>query len=102
MGGLTGGGGIPFNGGGGGGGTIKPPDGGDIGIGGGAIIGLCGNEPPHVEEDVGDGIGLTVGLAFAASNAFILASLSSFPANIIPDSVPVKNVAIGIINSKNF
>jgi len=47
------------------------------------------------------GAGLTgVGLV-AASSAFILASLS-FPANIIPDNVPVKNVAIGIINSKNF
>ena len=41
-----------------------------------------------------------VGL-LAASSAFPLRSLS-LPANIIPDSVPVKNVAIGIINSKNF
>jgi hypothetical protein len=37
----------------------------------------------------------------AISIAFIAASLS-LPANMIPDSVPVKNVAIGIINSKNF
>jgi len=37
----------------------------------------------------------------AASIAFALKSLSS-PANIIPDNVPVKNVAIGTINSKNF
>ena len=43
----------------------------------------------------------TTGGLFAASNAFALRSLSP-PANIIPDSVPVKNVAIGIINSKNF
>ena len=43
----------------------------------------------------------TVGGLFAASNALALKSLS-LPANIIPDKVPVKNVAIGIINSKNF
>ena len=48
-----------------------------------------------------DGAGLTgVGLV-AASSAFIFASLS-LPANMIPERVPVKNVAIGIINSKNF
>ena len=49
----------------------------------------------------GDGLGLTVGALLAASNALALRSLSP-PANIIPLSVPVKNVAIGIINSKNF
>ena len=43
----------------------------------------------------------TTGGLFAASNAFPLRSLS-LPANMIPDRVPVKNVAIGIINSKNF
>ena len=43
----------------------------------------------------------TVGGLFAASSAFALRSLS-LPANIMPDRVPVKNVAIGIINSKNF
>ncbi len=49
----------------------------------------------------GAGAGDTgVGLV-AASKAFILAS-GSLPASIIPDSVPVKNVAIGIISSKNF
>jgi hypothetical protein len=47
------------------------------------------------------GAGLTVGALLAASNAFALKSLSP-PANMIPLSVPVKNVAIGIINSKNF
>ena len=41
-----------------------------------------------------------VGL-FAASKAFAFKSLSP-PANIIPDNVPVKNVAIVIIISKNF
>ena len=43
----------------------------------------------------------TTGGLFAASNAFARNSLS-LPANMIPLSVPVKNVAIGIINSKNF
>ena len=43
----------------------------------------------------------TTGGLFAASNAFARNSLS-LPANMIPDRVPVKNVAIGIINSKNF
>jgi hypothetical protein len=38
---------------------------------------------------------------FAACSAAFCASLS-LPANIIPDRVPVKNVAIGTINSKNF
>ena len=47
------------------------------------------------------GLGLTVGALLAASNAFALRSLS-LPANMIPDNVPVKNVAIGMINSKNF
>ena len=37
----------------------------------------------------------------AAVNACFAASLS-LPANMIPESVPVKNVAIGTINSKNF
>lgn len=37
----------------------------------------------------------------AASNALALRSLSP-PASIIPDSVPVKKVAIGMISSKNF
>ena len=47
------------------------------------------------------GAGLTAGALLAASNALALRSLSP-PANMIPLSVPVKNVAIGIINSKNF
>ena len=47
------------------------------------------------------GAGLTVGALLAASSALALKSLSP-PANIIPLNVPVKNVAIGIINSKNF
>ena len=68
----------------------------------------AGAEKPVVEgmldvRDAGSffGAGETgVGL-LAASSAFPLRSLS-LPANIMPDSVPVKNVAIGIINSKNF
>ena len=52
-------------------------------------------------DDTWFGAGETgVGL-FAASNAFACKSLSP-PANMIPDNVPVKNVAIGIIISKNF
>ena len=47
------------------------------------------------------GAGETVVGLFAASNAFACKSLSP-PANMIPDSVPVRNVAIGIIISKNF
>jgi len=38
---------------------------------------------------------------FAASNAFAWRSLS-LPASMIPESVPVRNVATGIINSKNL
>ncbi|NDC22871.1 MAG: hypothetical protein EB078_08545 [Proteobacteria bacterium] len=56
-----------------------------------------------VAAGAGAGVGAGdtgVGL-LAASNAFAFKSLSP-PANIIPDNVPVKNVAIGIINSKNF
>jgi hypothetical protein len=51
----------------------------------------------------GEGLPLLGGGAdlLAASNALALKSLSP-PANIIPDNVPVKNVAIGMINSKNF
>ena len=47
------------------------------------------------------GVGGILQPLFAASNAARCASLSPFD-NIIPDNVPVKNVAIGIINSKNF
>ena len=57
--------------------------------------------------NTGDGLDVVVGAGdtvtglFAASNAFAFRSLSP-PANIIPDNVPVKNVAIGMIISKNF
>ena len=55
------------------------------------------NEPGASLFGAGEtGVGL-----LAASSAFPLRSLS-LPANIMPDRVPVKNVAIGIINSKNF
>jgi hypothetical protein len=47
------------------------------------------------------GAGLTGVDLVAACNAIFCASLSP-PANIIPDNVPVKNVAIGTISSKNF
>lgn len=70
-----------------------------IGGGGGVkegLAGLLGN------EEVGVGFGDTGAGLVAASRAFILASLSSLPANIIPDRIPVKNVEIGISISKNF
>ena len=60
-----------------------------------------GIEKLDVDGAGGGGGGETGGGLFAASNAFALNSLSS-PANMIPDNVPVKNVAIGIINSKNL
>jgi hypothetical protein len=53
-----------------------------------------------VGAGVGAGAGGGGGL-FADSSAFALKSLS-LPASMIPDKVPVKNVAIGIINSKNL
>ena len=52
----------------------------------------------------GGGAGGVGGLSqplFAAANACFCAS-GSLPASIMPDKVPVKKVAIGIINSKNF
>ena len=64
---------------------IIPPTDGIPGLGG--IVGAAG--------------AVGAGLAVAASIAFFLAS-GSLPANIMPDNVPVRNVAIGIINSKNF
>ena len=66
-------------------------------------LGVEGKPDEKVELEDGAGVGAGdtgVGL-LAASSAFPLRSLS-LPANMIPDSVPVKNVAIGIINSKNF
>jgi len=109
---MLGGGGIPLRGGGGGamfgggGGEatlVEAPAEGKEGIadpiegvGGTKGLGANNDEGPIGEE--GDGV---EGL-LAASSAFILASLSSLPASIIPESVPVKNVAIGIISSKNF
>jgi len=72
------------------------------GILGFGIVGDTGgvaNTGPETDGVVGAGE-TGVGL-FAASNAFAFKSLS-LPANIIPDNVPVKKVAIGIIISKNF
>ena len=79
--------------------------GGVIGVAGipidGIGLGILGTDPKG-DGDVGVGLGLTdVGLV-AASIAFILPSLSSFPANIIPERIPVKKVEIGINSSKNF
>lgn len=62
---------------------------------------LADAENPLLEEGVDDVLELTVGALLAASSALALRSLS-LPANMIPLNVPVKNVAIGMINSKNF
>ncbi len=53
------------------------------------------------DEGAGD-TGLALGTApAAASKALALRSLS-LPANMMPDKVPVKNVAMGMISSKNL
>ena len=86
-------------------GALKPPDAApnpDEDAPG--VAKLFGDElnPPFDDPPFG-GVGLG-GLSqplFAASSAFCCAS-GLLPANIIPDSVPVKNVAIGTISSKNF
>ena len=57
------------------------------------------NPPPPSDGVLGAGLGEPPLLA--AFSASILASLS-LPASIIPERVPVKNVAIGMISSKNF
>ncbi len=57
------------------------------------------DDPP---VDVGVELGGLDHPALAAVSACFCASLSPGLANMIPLSVPVKNVAIGIINSKNF
>jgi hypothetical protein len=93
-----GGGGMPDNGGGGGGAM----GGGAIGDGGAEIAGLLneGGIPPVGE--LGDPPLVGGGADFeAASMALARSSLSS-PANMMPDSVPVKNVAMGMISSKNL
>ena len=88
---------------------IGPPI--ELSIGAGGGLKLVGVENPvgaelGIEEKLGDTLGVDGGgetgvCLFAASNAFACKSLSP-PANMIPDNVPVKNVAIGIIISKNF
>lgn len=109
---MLGGGGIPFRGGGGGamfgggggeaalvGALVEGKEGIADPIGGaGGTNGLEVNDEDGPIGEEGEGV---EGL-LAASSAFILASLSSLPASIIPERVPVKNVAIGIISSKNF
>ena len=70
------------------------------------------DEPPTLDVEildvpsgplivVVDDFGIRSQPELADCSANFCASLSP-PANIIPDNVPVKNVAIGIINSKNF
>ena len=61
------------------------------------ILALAENPPP----DGVLGVGLGDPPLLAASKALALRSLS-LPASIIPLNVPVKNVAIGMISSKNF
>jgi hypothetical protein len=81
----------------------RPKDDGILGIPPMAI-GLGGIPIPPIGELIGvaGGVaGLFVQPEVAACSAAFCASLSP-PANMIPDRVPVKNVAIGIINSKNF
>ena len=72
-----------------------------VGVGVDTVVDIVGAVNPLDDTFGVVGAGETgVGL-FAASNAFAFRSLS-LPANIIPDNVPVKKVAIGIIISKNF
>ena len=59
------------------------------------------NEAPNPLDDGELGAGLGGAPLFAASRALACRSLSP-PASMIPLRVPVKNVAIGIISSKNF
>jgi len=97
LGGPGGGGGGPRLGGGGGmnellGVGVEPN-----GVGAPNGAGLF--KPP--DGSVGVGFGLTGVDLVAASIAFIFASLS-LPASIMPDRIPVRNVEIGINNSKNF
>lgn len=70
-----------------------------IGIGDGAIIGagMGGFGGTGMDDVVGDAGGVANGMDGAGNLDF-----SSLPANIIPLSVPVRNVAMGMINSKNF
>lgn len=72
------------------------------GLGGGGIVGLgIAGEPTEPGELGGDGGTPGLFTPDAASIALPLKSLS-VPANIMPDNVPVRNVAIGMINSKNL
>ena len=57
--------------------------------------------PPLDDPPGGVGVGGLSHPLFAASNACFCAS-GLLPASIMPDNVPVRNVAIGIISSKNF
>ena len=57
--------------------------------------------PPLDDPPGGVGVGGLSHPLFAASNACFCAS-GLLPASIMPDNVPVRNVAIGIISSKNL
>ena len=66
-----------------------------------APLGDVLNPPFDNPPLLGVGLGGRSHPEFAAFKAAACASLSPFD-NMIPDNVPVKNVAIGIISSKNF
>ncbi|MGA0108759.1 MAG: hypothetical protein ACO3IA_06400, partial [Candidatus Nanopelagicales bacterium] len=73
----------------------------DASVQGGTGAGVGSNDPTGSDFFNTGADEEGVGGRVAASKAFICASLS-LPASIIPDNVPVRNVAIGIISSKNF
>ena len=85
-------------GGGGGGGMPMGATGDTGGLGGNAI------EPnPPVLGAPGMGLtGRACGTAPAAASRALAFKSLSLPASMIPESVPVRNVAMGMISSKNF
>lgn len=79
----------------------------------GGRLGLGGiTNPPDTGEEVeteagelivaGGGGGVIIGDRFVTEAAPAKAASRPDPASIIPDNVPHKNVATGIISSKNF
>lgn len=90
----------PAGGGGGGGVDAAGAGGGGMPAGGLNVAGLLNDDtiPLVLGEPPPTGVGADL---LAASMALPRSSLSS-PANMIPDSVPVKNVAMGIMSSKNL
>ncbi len=93
--------------------TGAAPGGGGGGGGGGMLMGAAGGmgglggtpgvpNPPMAGGVAKPLTGRALGTApAAASRALALRSLS-LPASMIPLKVPVRNVAMGMINSKNF